>query len=290
MILNSHALDKGELQTPGDGLLYLVRLAWDRRLLVGIAAFVGACVGVGLSFAVTPTYRSEVLATYVTEQPESGALGAIAGELGGLAALAGLGGGLQDRDEVLAFLESRELGRAFIESQKIGAALIEYGSKFSLFDRNTRDWREAYRVFDDDVRRIVPDKKSGAIQIAIEWPDRAQATRWANEYVALANRELRNKALAENEARLHFLYDKLQNAPLLEIRDAVARVIESEMRSSMVANARTDFALRVIDPAVEPLKSERYKPRRGIYAFVGLLLSVVCALAVLGLRSQRAPA
>ncbi|HEX7115971.1 MAG TPA: hypothetical protein VF193_12630 [Steroidobacter sp.] len=289
MPLISHGLDKGELHTPGDGLLYLARLAWSRRLLVSIAAFAGGCVGLGLSFAVTPTYRSEVLATYVTEQAETGALAAITGELGGLAALAGLGNGPQNQDEVLAFLESRELGRTFIESQKIGPSLIEYGSKFSLFDRNTYDWREAYRVFDEDVRRVVPDKKSGGVKIAIEWPDRTQAARWANEYVALANRELRNKALAENEARLQFLYDKLQSAPVLEIRDAVARLIESEMRSSMVANARTDFALKVIDPAVEPRRSDRHKPRRGVYAFVGFLLSIVGTLVVVDLRFRRAP-
>jgi uncharacterized protein involved in exopolysaccharide biosynthesis len=270
------------LRTPGDALLSLLQAAWRHRFLVFGAVVLGGAIGVAISFLVRPAYRPDVLAAYVAEQGPSGALGALAGELGGLAALAGMGEGLsQGRDEVLAFLSSRELGRAFIEQQKLGAILLDEPATTAV------DWRRAYRQLDREVRRVTPDKKSGAIRISMQWSDAKLATLWANEYVALANGKLREKAMAQSEARLRFLNEQLGKTGQLEVRDAVARVIESEMRTAMIASARADFALKVIDPAVEPLPAERFKPRRGLYGALGALLAVAGVLAFLAARSLR---
>ena len=274
--------DSLSLRTPGDALLSLLQAAWQHRLLVIAAVVLGGAIGVAISFLVRPAYRPNVLAAYVSEQGPRGALGAIAGELGGLAALAGMGeGGSQGRDEVLAFLSSRELGRAFIEEQKLGATLLEEPGTTAI------DWRRAYRVLDRDVRRVTPDKKSGAIRISMQWYDAQRATLWANEYVALANSKLRAKAVSQSEERLRFLNEQLGKTQQLEVRDAVARVIETEMRTAMIASARIDFALKVIDPAVEPLPAERFKPRRGVYGALGVLLGLASALIFVILRASR---
>jgi LPS O-antigen subunit length determinant protein (WzzB/FepE family) len=274
------------LRTPGDALLWLIRIAWRHRLVVFTATVLGGGASVGLSFLVRPVYRADAIAAYVSERPAD-ALGAIAGELGGLAALAGVSDGLsQGRDNVLTFLSSRELGRAFIETHGLGAILLEESDNVAG-TVPVVDWRRAYRVFDRQVRQVTPDRRSGAIRVSMQWSDAAAATRWANEYVALANRELRARALAEIEARLRFLNEQLTSAQKLEVRDAVARVIEGEMRTAMIASSRPDFALQVIDPAVEPLDFERSKPRRGVYGALGALLGMSAALAVLLLRRSR---
>jgi uncharacterized protein involved in exopolysaccharide biosynthesis len=271
------------LRTPGDALLWLIRNAWRHRFVVVVAAVLGGVAGVGLSFLVRPVYRADVITAYVSERPGD-ALGAIAGELGGLAALAGVGGGLsQGRDEVLTFLSSRGLARVFIETHGLSAILFEE------FDNGSAtaaaiDWRRTYRVFDREVRQVTPDRRSGAIRISMQWSDPTLATQWANEYVALANSELRARALAEIEARLRFLNEQLASPQKLEVREAVARVIEGEMRTAMIASSRQDFALQVIDPAVEPLDFERFKPRRSIYGALGTMLGMSAALAILLLR------
>jgi uncharacterized protein involved in exopolysaccharide biosynthesis len=272
------------LHTPGDALLWLIQNAWRHRFSVVAAAVLGVAAGVGISLLVRPVYRADVISAYVSENP-SNALGAIAGELGGLAALAGVSDGLsQGRDEVLTFLSSRGLARTFIEMNGLGAMLLEESEDGA--GASALDWRRAYQVFDREVRQVAPDRRSSAIRISMQWSDPEVATRWANEYVALANRELRERALAEIEARLSFLNEQLASPQKLEVRDAVTRVIEGEMRAAMIASARPEFALQVIDPAVEPLPSERSKPRRSIYGALGALLAVSAALATLLLRRR----
>ena len=104
----------------------------------------------------------------------------------------------------------------------------------------------------------------------MEWKDAALAAGWANELVALANEILRQRAIEKSKANLAYLDTQLEKATVVEVRQAIYRLIEAEFKNVMIAQGTSDYAFKVIDPAVTPEK--KVKPKRMLITAVGLLL------------------
>jgi len=119
------------------------------------------------------------------------------------------------------------------------------------------------------------------IKLSVQWTDAEVAADWARKLVAKANDQIRQRSIQESEQRLKYLNEQLAKASFIELREAISRVIESEVKSMMLAQVQTEYAFKVIDPAVVP--KYRAAPRRTLIVlaatFVGVLLGV--ALAVL---------
>ena len=75
---------------------------------------------------------------------------------------------------------------------------------------------------------------------------------------------------------------------MLELQQSIYRLIEAQTAIAMLANAREEYALEVIDPAAMPYrsfnKSRKFKTVVG--GMAGALLSVFAVLALVLLRSM----
>lgn len=288
-----------------------------KRSKLLIFASVGLATLAGLLYAVftTPLYTASVIARPL-ELEESGALGALSSQFGGAAALAGidLGGGGSDRDEYLAILSSRTLGERFIAEHGVKPILFpdEWDAEAGAWPKETEPgligvlargvskalaaisgdegWQEraveptlwqAYEVFKDEVFSVSEDQDSGLITISFKTRNPVVAARWANDYVAMANVEIRTAAVAESSRALDYLNTEVEKATAADLRDTIYRVIESELKKIMFANARPEYAFKVIDRAVVP--EDRSHPKRALIVilsmFAGLSLGVFLALA-----------
>lgn len=285
-------------EDPGDHLLQLIALVRAHLLLVFVCAAIGAIAGVAASFLVVPQFRGEVVAVPADDDRGGGSLAGLAAQVGGLAALAGVdvGAGRND-DEVLAHLRSRQLGEAFIRSKGIQEALLARRTVTFLPPREApvrEDLRmaEAYRIFDRDVRTVGNDKKAGVVRVTFDWSDAPTSADWANSYVAFANAALRERALAQSREKLEYLAAALRDTKEIEVREAVGRIVEGQLRMQTLAKTRAEFALKVVDPAKPSLYVDRLSPRRGGYGIAGLLFGVVLALVLAAVRraSRDAPA
>ncbi len=305
-------------RTPDDQVIYLsdilAALKRQKRLIL---ASIAATTLIGLLYAVlaTPLYRAQVIVRPL-EVEEGSALSALSSQFGGAAALAGidLGGSGSDRDEYLAILRSRALGERFITQYKLmpflfpdrwdAAAGRWKEDEPGLLGRTTRavsrglasisgdqGWRErgpvptlwdAYKIFDEDVRKISEDRDTGMVTLSIEFPDPQRAAEWANAYVAMANEMIRTDTVAEATRALDYLNAEVDKATVAGLRDTIYRVIEGQLKKIMLANARPDYAFKVLDKAVVP--EEKSYPKRALIVILAFMLGgalgIFAALAI----------
>jgi uncharacterized protein involved in exopolysaccharide biosynthesis len=149
----------------------------------------------------------------------------------------------------------------------------------------------AVEQFRSAVLNIREDPLKGVTRVAIEWPDPAVCAQWANAFVALANELIRERALNDAKRNIAYLNEQIDQTTVVELKRVMYNLVESEMQKLMLANARTDFAFAVVDPAVPP--ELRIKPRRtvmvAIGGMMGLLLGIVSAFFhTVWLRRNRA--
>lgn len=283
---------------------------------------VGAALLISLLYVVftTPLYTASV-----TVQPatgEEGGLSGMANRLGGVAALAGvdLGGAGSTREEYLAILRSRELADRFIERYGlkphlfpgrwnaeagewkpvdlgvIGGTIRGISSVLATLSgdegwdetlkRIPTDW-EAYQEF-DEIRRVSEDPETGIVTVSFEFRDPELAAQWANNYVAMANEEIRQRTVEETSRALDYLNKQVQETTISGLRETIFGLVEGQLEQIMLANAREEYAFRVLDEAVVP--EDRSHPNRVLIVtlsvVVGLITGVVLALAFEAFRGS----
>ena len=234
----------------------------------------------------TPVYRAEALVAPV--QDESVDASSLVGNLGGLASIAGLNVDKSARlkDEAVALLRSRHFLESFIETEGLLPVLFP-----DAWDAGAKRWKatdhgrvptlgQGYRYFRDRVLRVEELRTTGLLTISIEWSDRQQAARWANTVVARINETMRERAIAESEQSLRYLNEQLKTDPVLELKEVLFRLVESQVRSVTLAKGRPQYAFRVIDPAAVPEPDEFVRPLRLLMIVAGLFLGILTGTVV----------
>jgi uncharacterized protein involved in exopolysaccharide biosynthesis len=256
--------------------------AW--KLLL-IAALIGGVVAAAISLQMTKIYRAQAVVAPVT-QGKPGAGGAIGNQLGGLAALAGieLGEAASRKEEFLATLSSDGFAREFIETEKLTPVLFD-----AQWDATAGKWRagekpptlaSAVKKFNEDVRFVTENRRTGLVTLAVEWKSPELAAAWVNRMIEMVNERLRIQATQEADKSIEYLNRELTRASVVELRQAIYRLIETQVNNAMLANVQREYAFKVIDPAVAP--ELRIRPKRTLLTLgglcVGLALGVVFVL------------
>jgi uncharacterized protein involved in exopolysaccharide biosynthesis len=266
----------------------LLSLVGQRWKLLLTAMFLSAAVAAAISLVMRPIYRVQVVLAPTT-QGDSGSL-SLPNQLGGLAALAGVDlGGTNDRkQESIATLASMRFARDFIVEQNLLPILFE-----ESWDADNDRWGEGdeaptleagVKKFTERVRSISEDGASGLIVVTVEWHDPELAALWANQMVDMLNERLRARAISEAERNTEYLNEELAKTNVLELRQAIYRLIQEQVNNAMLANVQRDYAFRVIDPAVQP--ETRARPKRTAMTLVGAVLGLVLGIIVI-LSTQR---
>lgn len=268
---------------------------WLRRhasaLLIGAAS--GLALALLFSSLLPRTYRSQVVLAPNLDTMQGGALADLAGQFGGLAALAGVrlpSGG--SKDEAIELLKSRGFAARFISELDLLPRLFE------------RDWDEArgsWAVAADEVptlnegvdrlvtriRRVQEDRGSGMVTLTVDWTDREEAARWAGEMVSRVNEELRARAVTEAERSLSFLQSQVERTRVVPVQEAMYKLIESQMKTIMLADVRKEYAFRVIDPPVIADADDYISPNWVLSGLLGIFLGSAGGVMVSGLLRYR---
>jgi uncharacterized protein involved in exopolysaccharide biosynthesis len=257
-------------------------IVWRRKILVCIFALVVGLAALVYALRATPIFRAQVVITEVRDTALGGS-GGLASQLGGLASLAGVNiNGEGPTIENKAVLESRGLIEEFIKRNDI-VPLMHINPKLpdplwfavEKFKKNVLDMRD--------------DKLKGTTYITMDWTDAKVAAQWANNFVALANALLRERAVQDSTRNIEFLNKQITQTNVIEVQHAMFQLIESETKTLMLATGRVEYAFTVVDPAVAP--AVRSSPRRTLMVLSGLLiggiLGAITAI-ILNLRTRRA--
>jgi uncharacterized protein involved in exopolysaccharide biosynthesis len=270
-----------------DGFISLEALlarVWAGRWWVIACVVLAGAAFATAAFQMTPVYRSAVVLIPGGEERAglSGALGSALGSLGGLASLAGVnvGSGGQGTEESLAVLRSRQFTEQFIDTEGLMPKL--YPKKW---DATAGKWRvpeserptpaRAYKYFDQRIRSVSLDRKTGLVTLQIDWRDPAEAANWANELVDRLNAEMRARAIAKSEASLGFLQKELAATAVVDTRAAINRLIESQVNQRMLANVTMQYAFRVVDPALPADRDDPVRPKKLLMTAAGVFVGLV---------------
>ena len=229
-----------------------------------------------------PVYRAEAVIAPVGEDALSN-LGGMANQLGGLASLGGLiGGGGKNWSKALAVLRSRHLIEELVTRENLLPVL------FPEKQKRPPTMGDAVLLFRNRILQIREDPKFSLATVRVEWFDPKVAAAWANELVALADQEQRVQAVADADSSLKVLEREYTEANGVELRTAIARLIEEQLKAKSVVGARTQFQYQVIDRAVPADLDKRVQPTRTVMVLAGTLAGTLLGVVVVLTRYQRA--
>jgi uncharacterized protein involved in exopolysaccharide biosynthesis len=250
-------------------------LLWRHKYFVAIVGFAFAVAAAVWALAATPIYRAEAVVVPAREDGVNNST-SLASRFGGLASLAGINlgnGGGDAASNSMAVLRSRRLIEEFIKRNALAPVLFPVaGAPPSLGFAVDR--------FRQTVVSIVTDKERGTTVIAVNWTDPKVAATWANELVATANDLIRSRALEDSSRNIEYLNRQLDQTNVVELRRVLYSLVEAETQKTMLANARSEYAFTVVDPAVAP--ESRVSPKRTLMvltaAILGLFVAVMTVL------------
>jgi uncharacterized protein involved in exopolysaccharide biosynthesis len=287
---------EGTTATAGIGLIDIWRILGRHKFMIAACALAAAALATAAALLMTPVYRAEVLVAPVDDPDDSQRTASSLGEYGGLAALAGLNLGHEDkRTESIATLRSRQFAEQFIAERQLERILFA-----DLWDEANERWEadagddvpsawDVYERFDERVRKVHEDRGTGLVRLVVEWHDAALAAQWANELVASVNATLRRKTVEESEKSIAYLREQLARTSVVDLQQVLHRLVESEMKTAILANINKEYAFKIIDPAVAPEKPVRPRKLAMIVAgaAAGGMLGVLLVLLRNAGRSPR---
>jgi capsular polysaccharide biosynthesis protein len=259
-------------------LMSVVVRTW--KLLV-LLTLIGAAIAALISLLMPEIFRSQILVAPVA-QSGNGIANGLKDEFGGLAALAGINigefGGR--KEEYIATLSSAGFARDFITSQSLMPILFA-----KRWDSQTSAWRkgakapvleEGVKKFTEDVRSITEDRRTGLVTISVEWYSPQLAASWANRMIEMVNERLRGEATRNADRSIEYLNKELAKTGVVEIRQAIFRLIEQQVNNAMLANVQREYAFRVLDPAVPA--EIRASPKRTVMTILGAIVGLFIGL------------
>ena len=274
----------------GSDLQAIVDRLVAKRWWIVAGVVLATALFVTAAFVMTPVYRASVLLIPASADRNSlsSTLNSALGQFGGLASLAGVsvGAGDASTEEALAVLRSRQFIDAFIADLNLLPELFA-----DRWDPATKGWKpeagkpptaaRAYRRF-MGICKIEQDKKTNIVTLQIDWRARDKVALWANELAGHLNSEMRNRAIRQAEASVKFLETELETTSVVETRQAINRLIESQIKQRMLASVSQEYAFRVVDRAVQPDIDDPVKPKKLTLLImgpiVGLMGSIVLVL------------
>jgi uncharacterized protein involved in exopolysaccharide biosynthesis len=281
MTSSNHTEDaKGAAEPIYTRELTTVLLRW-RWLIVAATLFFTVLMAV-IAFTSTRIYQGSAVVIGASNA-DLGLLGGgqDSSSLGGLAALAGLNLGPRDSilEEALAVLRSRQFTEAFIAKNNLMPVLFS-----DLWDAKAGKWNvspdkqptlnRAFRVF-DALRSIKRDTKTGLITLQIDWRDRFPAVDWTNRMIEELNQEMRQRAIKKADLSIDFLQKELPTTSDIGTREAINRLMASEIKERMLADVTEEYALRFVDRATVPDPTEPVAPKKSLLIGAGMIFGII---------------
>ena len=295
------------LTTDGDiDLAQLLSLVWRGKAIWIAGLLLGCALAWVYGASLPDKYSADVL---VMAADGSQGVSELGGAVGALAGIAGIQVGRGSDRSALALetLKSRAFLLDFLASESVYVPVL--AAKGWDSERGNWLWDEsiydpvdeafingyevsllrAYHKFLDEHLSVYQNKSSGLSTLSVKSYSPAASKVWLDKLVARVNSHMKQLDKNEAEKNLAFLESKLEQTDIAEMKAAFYELIEQQIKTIMLTDARENYALRIIDPAVTP--EWPAEPNRKVVVAVGggcgLLLGLIVSL-FLGLRASPA--
>jgi uncharacterized protein involved in exopolysaccharide biosynthesis len=268
-------------------LLELIRVILRRKKFIFCFAIGAALVVFGFTLLMPNLYEAKAV---IVPAEHGRDVSSTAGSLGGMASQFGLSlGSSSQAEEIVAHLSSnyiREmvirkysliplfLREKVLRKYKPIPAFISPATDLKDKTENQQMW-VALRFLDDAITINNKDKE-GVIEVIMEFKDPKIAMDIAKYFLAETNDRMSNDAKRvanRNRKYLESIVDKTSD-PLIKMN--VYNQIAQQIQTEMAAEAKEDFALKIIDPPREADRKTRpLRAIMGIGTFVAALFVAI---------------
>ena len=285
-------------------------ILWGGKWVIGGLTLLASIASLVIALNLPDVYRAEALLAPASSE-ESGGLGGLASQYGGLASLAGvnlggLSGGADKTALGIEVLRSRKFLGQFIKRHNLLIPLMaaknwELSTKklildTDIYDENKKIWvrvvslpkqaepsiLEASEML-SSIMVVVQDSDTGFVKIIVEHYSPYIAKQWVDWIVEDINREIRDQDATEARNSIAYLKAQLELTSLAELQAIFYELIEEQTKTIMLANARSEYLFRTVDPAV--VSEEKYGPNRMNYLLLGVFLGFFSGVFVVLIKN-----
>ena len=277
-----------------------------KKIILSLTAFISI---IGLIYSLLLPNIYEAKALLVPVNSSSG----IAGALGSYSGLAGIPGislptGDDEGNSAKAIEKIRSL--SFFENNILPniqlidlMAVKSWNPKTnilafdeSIYDTKSNAWirdysypqqqipsaQESFEAFKEEHLSFTEDKKSGFITLSIKHQSPFVAKQWVELIVNEVNSFYRQKDKIESEKAVSYLNQQASLTSLSEIKEALAQLLQEEVKKLTLIEAKQYYVFDYIDPpAVMEKKSE---PKRALICILSTLLGGMLSIAFVLIR------
>ena len=276
----------------------LSNVVWANKKLIILLTACFALTSVFYSLTLKDIYKSEAILSVAGESSMSSSLAS----LGGLASLAGLNlpTGNADKSVVaLEIIQTRDFLRHLMTIENILPSIMasksyDISSKKIIFDPKiynitNEEWvrepaknrqpkpsyLEAHKTYLDMIT-VERDKLNNLISISVEHLSPIFAKDLLELIINETNEIIRSKDLQASSDAIMFLNNEIPKATLITMREAINRLVQSQLETQMLSKVSKEYVLKVVEPPFVPeIKS---KPIRVLICFLGTLLGFMGSL------------
>jgi hypothetical protein len=282
-------------------LFGLLSAHWRRLLAAAIGC---GLLGAIVAFTLPRYYRTEVVLAPAAEHSlDLGPLSGLASRFGGLASIAGIDIGAPKVDRatisletlrghtfLVQFIKRRGLTVPLFAGRSYDPVKKEWDIDPDVYDVHTQRWVrwvlpprtpepsdfEIWKKFSKRVT-VTENRRSGIINVTLEAKSPQISTLWASYLVEDLNDYLRRRDKLEAERTIEYLQEQVGRTQVAEMRTILFKLIEEQTKNLMLAEVRTEYALKVVDPPLKPDKPAW--PQRSLLIFLSMLGGMAAAFA-----------
>jgi len=274
----------------------LFGVLWAGRIKIIAITAVFAIASVIYALSMPNQYKATVFLSPAQSSSGGGLSGAL-GQLGGLASLAGVSlGGAGGSEGRLAqeIMQSWSFIEGFIEDNNLAVGVyaadgwdrsaneIEINS--DLYDVSKSQWLvrnshtgelgppNSWTLFNafSGILSVSEDKKSGLVEVSIEYYSPQIAKQWLDLYVSAINAHMQQREMAKVTRNIEYLQIQIKKTSIAEMQGVFYTIIEEQIKSKMLAEASPEFAFDSVSPSMVP--EEKSQPKRALICILGTLL------------------
>lgn len=275
----------------GINLLDFFFILWKRKLLIISFTITAAISSVFFAVSLPNIYTSSALLTPSNPQDS------LSSQLQGFSAIAGLAGVSMPQDAGNSSTEAMARIKSFsffsshflpqIKPEDLVAS-VEWvpESNTILYDKNiynkkNKTWvnnplqnslpstQVAFKKY-KSILDINIDAKTSFVTISIDHPSPIIAKEWVEIIVSSINNLMKHEAMKAAENSISFLEDTYKSTNNQSLRDGISSLIESQIKTLMLASSDDDYIYKTLDSPIVPEKKSA--PGRALLCILGTLL------------------
>lgn len=287
------------LNAPEAQLTDLLSAIWKGKLVIFISSLLFSVVAVAIALYKNDIYSSEALLAPVSSDKGFGG-GGVSSQIGGIAALAGLdlnsGKSIDNTQMALAILKSRQFLTNFISKHNLLPDILAVSHwdktqnkvyyNVDVYNPETSEWavnvlnpatkapslQKAYSEF-LKILNVFKDKDTGLVTIAVEHQSPYVAKNLVDLLIKEINQTMKERDVEEAKASLKFLNNQLKETSISDSKTVLFNLVEEQTKTIMFSNARKEYVLKTIDPAI--VSEKKIRPSRAVICVLGGVLGVM---------------